>query len=93
MSQNKAVRILTSGTAHIVDVPYPTLPADDYIIVKTTAVAVNPTDWKHVDRADQVGAGTSYIGCDYAGTVVEVGPAVTKKFNKGDRIAGPVNGA
>lgn len=93
MSQNKAVRILTSGTAHIADVPYPTLPADDYIIVKTTAVAINPTDWKHVEFASNVGAGTSYIGCDYAGTVVEVGPAVTKKFNKGDRITGPVNGA
>lgn len=28
------------------------------------------------------------VGCDYSGTVVEVGPDVKKSFKKGDRIAG-----
>lgn len=32
------------------------------------------------------------MGCDYAGTVVEVGPEVTKSFKKGDRIAGFCHG-
>lgn len=32
-------------------------------------------------------------GCDYAGTVVKVGPAVTKKFSAGDRICGCAHGA
>lgn len=38
---------------------------DDYILIKVEAVALNPTDWKHVTFAP-VGA---KIGCDYAGTV------------------------
>jgi NADPH:quinone reductase-like Zn-dependent oxidoreductase len=32
------------------------------------------------------------VGCDYAGTVVQVGPKVTKDFKVGDRIAGFTHG-
>ncbi len=32
-------------------------------------------------------------GCDYAGTVEEVGPKVKKPFKKGDRICGLCHGA
>ena len=42
-----------------------TIVRDDYILIKVEAVALNPTDWKHVTFAP-VGA---KIGCDYAGTV------------------------
>jgi NADPH:quinone reductase-like Zn-dependent oxidoreductase len=35
----------------------------------------------------------SIVGCDYAGTVVSVGPKVTKSFKEGDSIFGCVNGA
>jgi NADPH:quinone reductase-like Zn-dependent oxidoreductase len=90
---NQAVVAAPGGKAAIVDVPYPTLPADDYMIVRTTAVAVNPTDWKHVEFAAQLGCEGSYVGCDYAGVVEEVGPAVAKGFRKGDRVCGPVNGS
>lgn len=33
------------------------------------------------------------VGCDYAGTVVSVGPAVTKSWKAGDRISGFTHGA
>jgi len=90
---NQAVVIIAAGKAEVVDVPYPKLPADDYMIVRTTAVAVNPTDWKHVEYADKLGCEGCYVGCDYAGVVEEVGPAVAKGFKKGDRACGPVNGS
>ncbi|KAM5381177.1 hypothetical protein ACJZ2D_003093 [Fusarium nematophilum] len=92
MSQNQALRVISAGDAQIVDESIPELPADDYILVKTTAVAVNPTDYKHADFAHLVPCVGSRLGCDYAGIVVEVGSSVTKDFKKGDRICGPVNG-
>jgi len=70
-------------------VPIPKL-RDDYILIKVTAVALNPTDWKHVDYMN-LSKGVK-IGCDYAGIVEEVGSKVTKPFKKGDRIAGFVHG-
>ncbi|KAK5045050.1 hypothetical protein LTR84_010198 [Exophiala bonariae] len=63
---------------------------DDYILVKTEAVALNPTDWKHV--AFGLGAEGGLVGCDFAGTVIEVGNAVTKGWKKGDRLAGVNHG-
>ncbi|KAJ4300629.1 hypothetical protein N0V88_003313 [Collariella sp. IMI 366227] len=86
----KAVVITRPGTAEVKTVPLPTLP-DDYILVRTTAVALNPTDWKHVQG---VGQNTgSIVGCDYAGVVEQVGSKVTKAFAKGDRVAGMVHGS
>ncbi|SPN97149.1 related to toxD gene [Cephalotrichum gorgonifer] len=93
MAANKALVSVASGQAAIVDVPYPVLPRDDYIIVRTTAVAVNPTDWNHIDKAEGLGCLGCQVGCDYAGVVELVGPKVTKPFKKGDRICGPVNGS
>ncbi|TQN66180.1 Protein TOXD [Colletotrichum shisoi] len=93
MARNQAVKTIEAGVAKVVDVPIPALPADDYILVKTTAVAINPTDWKHVDLADKAGCVGIWVGCDYAGIVEEVGKGVTKDFKKGDRICGPVNGS
>lgn len=63
---------------------------DDYILVKTAAIALNPTDWKHA--AFGLAADGCLSGCDFSGTVEEVGPAVTKSFSKGDRIAGVAHG-
>jgi len=61
----------------------------EYILVKVHAIALNPTDWKHVDYLASPGA---HVGCDYAGEVLEVGSAVTKPFKKGDRVAGFAHG-
>ncbi|KAK3369373.1 chaperonin 10-like protein [Lasiosphaeria ovina] len=84
----KAIKIVSKGKAEIQDVPVPAL-RDDYVLVKVKAVALNPTDWKHIDFAGPAGA-TS--GCDFAGVVEEIGPKVTKAWKKGDRIAGFVHG-
>jgi hypothetical protein len=59
---------------------------DDYILVKTVAVALNPTDWKHI--AGGIAAEDGLSGCDYSGVVEEVGKSVTKNFKKGDKICG-----
>lgn len=53
-------------------------------------VALNPTDWRHIDF---VSCNTATVGCDYAGIVQAVGPNVKKSFNKGDRVAGFVHGS
>jgi NADPH:quinone reductase-like Zn-dependent oxidoreductase len=80
----------THKTAQVVhDRSIPT-PRNDEILVKTTSVALNPTDWKHIDFLAPPGV---LIGCDYAGTVEEVGTAVKKPFKKGDRICGFVHGS
>lgn len=63
---------------------------DNYILVETYAVALNPTDWKHVDYLASPGA---RVGCDYAGTVLEVGSGVTKDLKIGDRVAGFCHGS
>ncbi|CAM1507341.1 Fc.00g069820.m01.CDS01 [Cosmosporella sp. VM-42] len=92
-SPNEAVKIIEPGFVQIVPVDYPTLPADDYIIVKTMAVGLNPTDWKHIDSTGVFSCVGCTVGCDYAGIVEKVGPGVVKRFKKGDRIAGVVNGS
>lgn len=61
----------------------------DYVLVKTVAVALNPTDWKHIDYASTAGG---RVGCDYSGIVEDVGENLTRPFKKGDRIAGLVHG-
>ena len=61
----------------------------NFLRVRVKAIALNPTDWKHIDRfsgPDQT------VGCDYAGEVLEVGPGVTKDLKKGDRVAGFAHG-
>jgi len=89
MATQKAIVVLEDGrTAGIRDIAIPKL-RDGWVLVKVTAVGLNPTDWKHIDGpfAD---AG-SRCGCDYAGVVEEVGGGVTR-FTKGERIAGFVHG-
>ncbi|KAJ5155943.1 hypothetical protein N7492_008746 [Penicillium capsulatum] len=89
MATQRAVVVQKRGRAVLVpDAPIPTLP-DDYILVKTKAVALNPTDWRHIDF---VACNGTTVGCDYAGVVEAVGPRVQKAFKKGDRVAGFVHG-
>ncbi|KAI0457606.1 putative zinc-binding oxidoreductase ToxD [Xylaria acuta] len=73
-----------TGNAVLQPIPIPQL-RDDYILVRTVTVALNPTDWTTLDAPGDNG---TLVGCDYAGTVEEVGRAVTQNFKKGDRIAG-----
>lgn len=85
MPTQKAIQIQGPGDAKLVsDAPYPVLK-DTHIIVKTKAVALNPTDWKFIDEQATKGA---IVGCDYAGVVEEVGKDVPNGLKKGDRVAG-----
>jgi NADPH:quinone reductase-like Zn-dependent oxidoreductase len=68
----------------------------DYMLVKVKAVALNPTDWKATDwkaldgEPDTKGCG---LGVDYAGVVERVADGdSTKKWTKGDRVAGSLHG-
>ena len=88
----KAVIIKEKGVAAIETVPTPKLRGDEWVRVRTTAVALNPTDWKHIDSELGGDPKGTRIGCDYAGVVLDVGSKVTK-FKKGDRIAGLVHGS
>lgn len=88
MSTQRAIVHKEGGSELRSDVPLPKLPGDNWVLVKTKAVALNPTDWKNVYRANSPGA---IVGCDYAGVVEEVGKNVGD-FTVGDRIAGFVRG-
>lgn len=89
MTTQKAIVITQPKTESLVsDRPIPTL-RDDYILIKTVSVGLNPTDWKHITFAPP----GVLVGCDYSGIVEAVGKDVRKKFNKGDRICGFVHGA
>ncbi|KAI1209007.1 alcohol dehydrogenase [Annulohypoxylon truncatum] len=83
----KAIVAVAKGKAEIRDVENPPVK-DGHVLVKVTAVGINPTDWKTLEWRAIPGL---RIGVDYAGVVEEVGPGVTK-FKKGDRIAGIVCG-
>ncbi|KAJ5719853.1 alcohol dehydrogenase [Penicillium malachiteum] len=84
----KAVVVVELKVAAVREVLFPVL-RDDWVLVKVKAVAINPTDWKHIDLgAADIGC---RIGVDYAGIVEEVGKNVTN-FVKGDRITGWTHG-
>lgn len=89
MATTKAIVVLPEEKAvAVLEVVIPNVP-DEWMLVNVKAVALNPTDWKHIDYG-QADAG-SRVGCDYAGVVERVGSKVSK-FKKGDRIAGFVYG-
>lgn len=89
--QNRGIVKLGTGSAVLTSIPIPRL-RDDYILVKTVAVALNPTDWQTLDDPFKPGTTRAVLGCDFAGVVEEVGKDVKKGFKKGDRIAGMSHG-
>lgn len=64
---------------------------EDYVRVKSVAVALNPTDSKAIAQARA--ANNGLLGCDFAGVVEEVGTRVNKSLRKGDRVCGCTHGA
>lgn len=93
-SECKSITVRAIGHPQITTTPVPKL-REDYILVRTLAVAVNPTDYKAVDGkmgGDDSTLGGCRPGCDYVGVVEEVGAKVTKKFRRGDRICGVAHG-
>jgi NADPH:quinone reductase-like Zn-dependent oxidoreductase len=88
MATQTAIQMKGPGKAEIVtDTPK---LRDDYIIVRTVAVALNPVDWKQID--DQACPG-AIVGCDYSGVVEQVGKAVKHGPHVGDRVMGMVHGS
>ena len=73
---------------HSQEVPIP-VPTAEQLLVEVTTVALNPTDFKHIDV---VSPNNAVIGCDYSGVVKAVGSGV-KNWAVGDRAAGVVHGA
>lgn len=62
---------------------------DNEILVRVRSVALNPTDFKHIDVVAPRGA---IIGCDYSGTVARVGAKAPGHWQVGDRVAGFIHG-
>ncbi|GAB1207121.1 hypothetical protein APSETT445_005829 [Aspergillus pseudonomiae] len=65
-------------------------PRDDYILVQSIAVGLNPSDWKHVEFLVPPDVP---VGYDYAGVLEAVGKNVKKSFNKGDFVWGFAHGS
>ena len=98
----KAIVYCDYGTADVLrleDIEKPT-PADDEILVRIRAAAVNPLDW-HTMRGTpyimRIGSGlrkpkVTRLGVDYSGTVEAVGRNVTQ-FKPGDDVFGGRTGA
>jgi NADPH:quinone reductase-like Zn-dependent oxidoreductase len=82
-----AIKIHGPGKASVVTDTVTPKPSSSDLLVKVVAVALNPTDWKHIDAGPP-----STAGCDFAGVVVELGSAVTRAFKVGDRVWGSVHG-
>ncbi|KAI9640057.1 hypothetical protein NHQ30_011621 [Ciborinia camelliae] len=85
----KALIVQGLGVAKVVDDANEPSLRPDYVKVKVVAVALNPTDWKTLDEMGRAG---SRVGCDFSGTVVEIGSEVKSDVKKGDRIWGFVHG-
>ncbi|KAF1953737.1 oxidoreductase-like protein [Byssothecium circinans] len=79
----KAIKILHNHTAEVQETSIPKV-RDDCVLVRVKAVAVNPSDAKHIDR---LGSGGETVGIDLCGTIEEVGRNVGRPWKKGDRIA------
>ncbi|KAJ3164813.1 hypothetical protein HDU88_005025 [Geranomyces variabilis] len=85
----RSVEIKEKGVAVVNNsAPIPAL-RDGYVLVEVKTIALNPTDWKHVDYAGTPGC---RVGCDYAGVVVATGRNLARDYVQGDRIAGFAHG-
>ena len=75
-------------------------PADDQLLVKVHAAALNPVDWHYMRGSPYImrlssGIGAPNdprVGVDFAGTVEAVGKNVTR-FKPGDEVFGGADGA
>eukprot|EP01116_Phalansterium_solitarium_P020193 TRINITY_DN5891_c0_g1_i1.p1 TRINITY_DN5891_c0_g1~~TRINITY_DN5891_c0_g1_i1.p1 ORF type:complete len:340 (-),score=140.96 TRINITY_DN5891_c0_g1_i1:132-1151(-) len=83
----KALLVQADKTVKVEEIPK-FVPGPDEILVKVATIGQNPTDWKHASYFSPPGA---IIGCDFAGTVAEIGSNV-KSLKVGDRVSGMVLG-
>lgn len=77
MSTMKALVMQGGKEAKVVsDRPLPK-PRLKFVGVKVNAVALNPTDWKHIAGLNKPGL---LSGCDFAGTVEKTGEGYSTKW-------------
>ncbi|KAK4496401.1 hypothetical protein PRZ48_012381 [Zasmidium cellare] len=88
LPQNFALIRSDTGKATLQPRPLPTLKPD-YLLVRTVAIALNPTDWTTLDAPGLPG---SVVGCDYSGVVEAVGADCKNRWSEGDRVAGFAHG-
>lgn len=84
--------IQVKGGMEIQDIALPPVEPLN-IVVKTVAVALNPTDYKTAQNFPSPGA---TVGCDFAGTIVYIGNEAAKRpqpWKIGDRVCGPIHGS
>lgn len=84
---NRGIIKHSTSNASLSSCPFPAL-RDGYILVKTVAVALNPTDNYSLHVEPTFAAQDVLLGCDFSGIVLDVGKGVKKSFTKGDRVAG-----
>ncbi|ROW04539.1 hypothetical protein VMCG_05080 [Cytospora schulzeri] len=93
MPSNTAAYLTTTGAPlEVKEAPYPE-PKENEILIKTGAVAINPTDYSQQMMGPDVFKWLKYpaiLGYDVAGQVEATGSGVTK-FKVGDRVAGLAN--
>src|SRR5450756_584192 len=87
----KAVTFSVKGEPGVNTIPLPPL-RPTHMLVKIHSIAINPTDWKCAFYGNPA-APFCIVGCDYAGTVVQIGSEVTKPFKIGDRVYGCAHGS
>ncbi|KAK5053050.1 hypothetical protein LTR84_002024 [Exophiala bonariae] len=85
----KAIVVREGQPTLVSDRPVP-LIRDGDVLVEVETVALNPTDWKHLEY--KLVEDGCLVGCDFAGRVVEVGKSVNKPLSRGDRVAGVAHG-
>ncbi|OCF71937.1 enoyl reductase [Kwoniella mangroviensis CBS 8886] len=68
--------------------PVPQLEENE-VLIKVDYAAQNPTDWKHALKVSEPGV---INGCDFAGTIVKLGPNLKTPLQIGDKIAGCTHG-
>ncbi|CAG8958436.1 hypothetical protein HYFRA_00011113 [Hymenoscyphus fraxineus] len=76
--------------AIVPDAPLPAPLEPDMVLVRCVAVGLNPVDHKIPKNFPSPGA---TAGTDFAGTVVQVGNAVSSEIHEGDRVCGSVHGS
>ena len=89
MSGMRALVMQGAKKASVVsDRPLPKL-RPGYLLVKVASIALNPTDWKHIEFRNVPGL---LCGCDYSGTVEKTGSGYSRQWKEGDRICGMAHG-
>ncbi len=90
MAAQHALVVQSKGVAKVIDEqPIPSV-RPDHMLVKVKAVALNPTDWKHMDMFDVNGC---VSGVEYAGVVEKLPEGnMLRQWKVADRVAGTVHG-